>query len=289
MILLDGHVVAQEIYQKLKKKLKGPFSRKPTLACIITGQNPASLAYVGRKAKMCHELGIESIVYHIEPKTTEELVKKIHELNSDPKIDGILVQLPLPGHIDLLTVLESVDPSKDVDGFHPLNAGKVLLQDDSALYPCTPYGIKVLLDHYKIQIDGAHVVIVGRSHIVGRPLVNLLLQNKPGFNATVTCCHSQTKNLKSLTLLADILISAIGKPHFITADMVREGACVVDVGTNKIADKTKQSGFKTVGDVDFETVSRKCSAITPVPGGVGPMTIAMLMSNTVQAFLSHRH
>jgi methylenetetrahydrofolate dehydrogenase (NADP+) / methenyltetrahydrofolate cyclohydrolase len=286
-MLLDGHKIAKEIHNEIKNSLAAPFPRKPTLACVLTSQNPASLMYVGRKTKACQEVGIQSQVFHLEPQSTKELTDFIQKLNIDPAIDGILIQLPLPRKINLLEVIESIDPAKDVDGFHPLNVGRVLLQDPNAFYPCTPLGIKVLLEKHDVKVEGKHVVIVGRSNIVGKPLAALLLHDAPGCNATVTVAHSHTKNLQEITLSADILVVAIGKPHFIGADNVREGACVVDVGSSKISSSGAKSGFRVVGDVEYEAVRHKCSAITPVPGGVGPMTIAMLLKNTLKSFLHH--
>jgi methylenetetrahydrofolate dehydrogenase (NADP+) / methenyltetrahydrofolate cyclohydrolase len=286
-MLLDGHKIATLIHDEIKEALGAPFPRKPCLAAVLTSQNPASLIYVGRKVKACEHVGIESQVFHLEPQDTKELIAFIQKLNLDPKIDGILIQLPLPRKINLLEVLESIDPTKDVDGFHPLNVGRVLLQDPNAFYPCTPLGIKVLLEKHDIKVEGQHVVIVGRSNIVGKPLAALLLHDAPGCNATVTVAHSHSKNLKEITLSADILVVAIGKPHFIGADMVREGAVVVDVGSSKIGSQGTKSGFRVVGDVAYDSVRHKCSAITPVPGGVGPMTIAMLLKNTLKSFLSH--
>ncbi|MBS0655499.1 MAG: bifunctional 5,10-methylenetetrahydrofolate dehydrogenase/5,10-methenyltetrahydrofolate cyclohydrolase, partial [Verrucomicrobia bacterium] len=220
----------------------------------------------------------------ITPQTTVDMLTLVDQLNDDDTVDGILIQLPLPDHIESVQVLERIRPAKDVDGFHPVNLGKVLLGKSDAFYPCTPLGIKVLLEQYKIDLKGKHVVIVGRSNIVGKPLAAMLVQNAPGCNATVTVAHSYTQNLKEVTLSADVLVAAIGKPHFITADMVRPGAVVVDVGINKVEDPTKRSGFRLVGDVDYAHVLPKVQAITPVPGGVGPMTIAMLLQNTVKSF-----
>lgn len=286
-MLLDGHKIAHEIQKEIQELLTQATSRPPCLAAILTTKNPGSLTYVSRKVKACHAVGIHSHVFHLEPKNTRELVSFIHKLNEDTSIDGILIQLPLPPHIDLLEILQAVDPKKDVDGFHPLNVGKALMQDPTAFYPCTPLGIQVLLERSNIPIVGQHVVIVGRSNIVGKPLATLLLQNRKNCNATVTVLHSHSKDIPSITRLADILVVAIGHPHYIQADMVREGATVVDVGINRIADTSKERGYRIVGDVDFTAVKPKCRAITPVPGGVGPMTIAMLLQNTVKSFLIH--
>lgn len=286
-MILDGQKIAREIHEEVKDELlqlpEG--ARRPCLAAVLTTAHPASQAYVNRKVKACAEVGIESQVFHLTPSTTEELLQFIDVLNHDPAIDGILIQLPLPPRIKLLEVLTRIDPAKDVDGFHPLNAGKVLLQDPTAFYPCTPLGIKVLLEKSHIEVRGRHVVILGRSNIVGKPLATLLMQDAPGCNATVTVLHSHSHHLKEIARSADILISAIGKPHYIHAEMIKEGAVVVDVGINRMDDPTSKKGYKIVGDVDFEAVKSKCSAITPVPGGVGPMTIAMLLKNTLKSYL----
>jgi methylenetetrahydrofolate dehydrogenase (NADP+) / methenyltetrahydrofolate cyclohydrolase len=284
-MLIDGSKIAKEICLEVKHELQKPYPRRPCLAAVLTTKHPASQAYVARKVKMCHEVGIDSQVFHLEPSNTAELLQFIDKLNTSPSIDGILIQLPLAPNINLLEVLQRVDPDKDVDGFHPINAGKVLLQDPSAFYPCTPLGIKVLLERSNIDVVGRHVVIVGRSNIVGKPLATLFLQDAPGCNATVTVTHSKTKNLAEITRTADILVAAIGKPQYIKADMIKQGAIVIDVGINKIEDPSAKSGFRIVGDVDFEGVKAKCAAITPVPGGVGPMTIAMLIKNTQKSFL----
>jgi len=285
-MLLDGYIIAQAIRAEIKAELQklAPTVRRPSLACVLTTKNPASAAYVKSKVKACHEVGIESQVLHLEPRSIKELLDCIEELNKDPAVDGILIQLPLPPGIPLLEVLEKIDPSKDVDGFHPLNAGKVLLQDPTAFNPCTPLGIKVLLERYGIECSGKHVVILGRSTIVGRPLATLLMQDAPGCNATVTVAHSRSKNLKELTCSADIIVAAMGQAKKIGADYIKEGAVVVDVGINRVEDASSKSGYKLVGDVDFENVKDKCFAITPVPGGVGPMTIAMLLKNTLKSY-----
>lgn len=286
-MLLDGKKVAQEIHEEVKNELlQLPInSRRPCLAAVLTTTHPASQAYVNRKIKACQEVGIESQVFHLTPSTTAELLQFIDVLNHDPAIDGILIQLPLPPKIKLLEVLNAIDPAKDVDGFHPLNAGKVLLQDPTAFYPCTPLGIKVLLEKSHIEVRGKHVVILGRSNIVGKPLATLLMQDAPGCNATVTVLHSHSHHLKEIARLADILVSAIGKPHYVGPEMVKEGAVVIDVGINRVDDQASKNGYKIVGDVDFEAVKSKCLAITPVPGGIGPMTIAMLLKNTLKSYL----
>jgi methylenetetrahydrofolate dehydrogenase (NADP+)/methenyltetrahydrofolate cyclohydrolase len=284
-MILDGKLIANRIHDALKAQILALTDRPPCLAAVLTSDHPASHTYVKRKVAACKEVGITSKVIQIAPQDTQDVLTLIDTLNNDPSIDAILIQLPLPPHIDLMKVLERVDPRKDVDGFHPINMGKALLADPNALYPCTPLGIKVLLQEYKIDILGKHVVIVGRSNIVGRPLAAILLQNTPGANATVTVAHRYTKNLDEITRSADVLVVAVGKPNLITASMVKEGAVVVDVGINRIDDPSTKSGFRIVGDVSFAEVAPKTSAITPVPGGVGPMTIAMLLSNTLKTHL----
>jgi len=278
-LIIDGKKIAAEVEKTLKSAVEKIEGRKPALAFILVGIDPASIAYIKRKKKKCGEIGILSIDHELDETTSEEeLLSLIFKLNQDPAVDGILVQLPLPPHIHTEKILEAIDPKKDVDGFHPLNVGRLLLGEKIGFFPCTPYGITILLKHAGIDTNGKHVVIVGRSNIVGKPLAALLMQKADGANATVTVAHSATKNLADICRSADILIAAIGKAHFITPDMVREGAVVIDVGINRLDDKL-------VGDVDFESVAPKCHAISPVPGGVGPMTIAMLLSNTL---LSHQ-
>ena len=278
LLNIDGKAIAASILTKLKKRIDAIEGRKPALAFILVGTDPASQTYVAMKKKRCAEVGIESIDYLLDETIEEEqLLSQIDQLNKDPKIDGILIQLPLPQHIKEVKVIEHLDPSKDVDGFHPLNMGKLLRGDPGGFYPCTPYGVATLLQESGIETEGAHVVIIGRSNIVGKPLAALLMQKAKGANATVTIANSATKNLPALCQSADILICAIGSPLFVTADMVREGAVVIDVGINR-------KDGKIVGDVDYANVHEKCSAITPVPGGVGPMTIAMLLSNTYLSF-----
>jgi methylenetetrahydrofolate dehydrogenase (NADP+)/methenyltetrahydrofolate cyclohydrolase len=292
MKLLDGKIVAdlvqKEIQKELSRELSGMQPRPPCLVALLTTDDPASLHYVKRKVHACHEVGITSRVIQCNPKETKELLELIDSLNEDVSVDGILIQLPLPLHVNLSQVLQRVDPRKDVDGFHPINVGKMFLGDPDAFYPCTPLGIKVLLEYYKIDVSTKHVVIVGRSNIVGKPLACMLMQNAPGCNATVTVAHRHTTNLQEICLAADVIVSAVGKPNLITADMVKPGAVVVDVGITKVADANTKSGFKLVGDVDYRAVSQKVSAITPVPGGVGPMTIAMLLKNTLKSFYLHR-
>ena len=254
----------------------------PGLAVIIVGDDPASVSYVKMKGRACQDLGMHSITVRKPADLGEEaLLQLIDELNRDPLVHGILVQLPVPRHIDVGKVISAIDPRKDVDGFHPMNVGKMFIGEDGGFLPATPYGIQVMLSTYGIEVAGKHVVIVGRSNIVGKPMAAILMQK--GVDATVTVCHSRTSNLRELTSQADVLISGIGKAGSITADMVKEGAVVVDAGSNRIDDPTAPRGYRFVGDVDFEAVREKASAITPVPGGVGPMTIIMLMHNTVLA------
>lgn len=283
MELLDGKKAAQAIKDELKidvAQLAAEGKKIPHLVAILVGNNGASETYVGAKVKACEEVGFKSTLIRFEESVSEmKLLEKIQELNTDPDIDGILVQLPLPKHIADDEVINAIDPDKDVDGFHPVNAGK-MMQGGEAFVPATPHGIMLLLQHYKIDTKGKHAVVVGRSNIVGRPMSILLSSNTNPGNCTVTVCHSQTKDIRSYCLQADIIVAAIGKPEFITADMVKEGAVVIDVGITRVEDTSKKSGFKLKGDVAFDSVAPKCSWITPVPGGVGPMTIAALMKNT---------
>jgi methylenetetrahydrofolate dehydrogenase (NADP+)/methenyltetrahydrofolate cyclohydrolase len=283
--LIKGAEVAAEIRQELKKEiaeLKDKHNVVPGLVTVLVGADPASQVYVGAKEKTSKELGIYSERYDLPEKTTqEELLKLIDKLNKDPKINGILVQLPLPKHLDEGEVLYAIDPKKDVDGFHPVNVGKLMIGEPDYM-PCTPAGIQQLLIRSGTQIEGAEVVVVGRSNIVGKPIANILLQKAPGANATVTICHTRTRDIPFHTKRADILIVAAGRPKYVTADMVKEGVVVIDVGVNEIG-RTPEGKRILAGDVDFETVKEKAAAITPVPGGVGPMTITMLMMNTVRA------
>jgi methylenetetrahydrofolate dehydrogenase (NADP+)/methenyltetrahydrofolate cyclohydrolase len=283
--LIKGAEVAAEIRQELKKEiaeLKAKHNVVPGLVTVLVGADPASQVYVGAKEKTSKELGIYSERYDLPEKTTqEELLKLIDKLNKDPKINGILVQLPLPKHLDEGEVLYAIDPKKDVDGFHPVNVGKLMIGEPDYM-PCTPAGIQQLLIRSGTQIEGAEVVVVGRSNIVGKPIANILLQKAPGANATVTICHTRTRDIPFHTKRADILIVAAGRPKYVTADMVKEGVVVIDVGVNEIG-RTPEGKRILAGDVDFETVKEKAAAITPVPGGVGPMTITMLMMNTVRA------
>jgi len=283
--LINGNEVAQQIREELKQEtaqLKEKYNVVPGLVTILVGENPASVSYVTAKQKTSKELGFYSIQDN-QPATIteEELMKLIDKYNKDPKIHGILVQLPLPKHINETKILYAIDPKKDVDGFHPVNVGKLMIGEADYL-PCTPAGIQQLLIRSGAKIDGAEVVVVGRSNIVGKPIANILLQKQKGANATVTICHTGTKDMAFHTKRADILIVAAGKPKAVTADMVKQGAVVIDVGVNRIG-MTPEGKAKLCGDVDFDGVKEKASAITPVPGGVGPMTITMLMMNTVKA------
>jgi methylenetetrahydrofolate dehydrogenase (NADP+)/methenyltetrahydrofolate cyclohydrolase len=286
MVIIDGKKIAQEIKEELAKEV---IQRKllglkiPHLAAILVGNDGASETYVEAKVKSCHEVGFESSLLRFDSTISEEeLLHKINKLNNDPNIDGFIIQLPLPKHINEQKIIEAINPEKDVDGFHPVNVGKMLLNIPSFL-PATPYGIIQLLERYNIETNGKHCVVIGRSNIVGMPISVLLARNAYPGNCTVTITHSRTTNLKELTLQADIIVAALGKAEFITADMVKPGAVVIDVGITRLpSDKTK-SGFKLYGDVKFDEVAPKCSYITPVPGGVGPMTIVSLLKNTLQA------
>lgn len=283
--ILDGTVVADSVRKEVKQRVDELRSKGfvPGLAVVLVGDNPASQIYVRNKRKACEELGIRSFAYDLPKETSEaELLRLVQELNNNPDVHGILIQSPLPKHINEQKILNSIDPSKDVDGFHPVNKGK-LLNGEDCFIACTPAGIQEILRYYRIPIQGRHVVIVGRSNIVGKPLAALLIQKAEGADATVTICHSHTRHLSSITKTADILVSAMGVPEFIQGRMVREGCVVIDVGMNRIPDSSKKSGYRLVGDVHFASVSKKARAITPVPGGVGPMTIAMLMKNTVKS------
>lgn len=277
----------KEEYRREIESLKQDHDVIPGLAVILVGENPASISYVTLKEKACAEIGINSRDLRFQNDYQErDLLALINELNSDTSVHGILVQLPLPEHICEDRVLLAIDPEKDVDGFHPVNVGRMMIGKPSFL-PATPLGIQQLLLRNGIQIEGKHVVIVGRSNIVGKPLAMILVQKAAGANATVTMCHTRTKNLADITRTADILVAAAGRPHTITADMVREGVVVIDVGVNRIEDKTKKRGYRLIGDVDFEEVSQKAAAITPVPGGVGPMTISMLLGNVITSAKRH--
>jgi len=283
--LIKGAEVAAQIREELKKEiteLKAKHNVVPGLATVLVGSDPASQVYVGAKERTCQELGIYSERHDLAEKTTQkELIALVQKLNQEPKINGILVQLPLPKHLNEGEVLYAIDPRKDVDGFHPVNVGKLMIGEPDYI-PCTPAGIQQLLIRSGTQIEGAEVVVVGRSNIVGKPIANILLQKRAGANATVTICHTRTRDMAFHTKRADILIVAAGKPKAVTADMVKEGAVVIDVGVNEIG-RTPEGKRILTGDVDFDAVKEKAKAITPVPGGVGPMTITMLMMNTVRA------
>ncbi len=286
-VILDGKKIASEIKAELKEsiqKLKSEGKPVPGLVAILVGENPASKVYVSSKSKDCEEIGIKSKVEALPQNTTEEeLLDLIAKYNNDPEYHGILVQLPLPEHINENRVIEAIVPSKDVDGFHPQNVGNLVIGKNT-FYPCTPYGIMEILRRYQIETHGKHVVVVGRSNIVGKPIANMMLQKKEGANSIVTVCHSAAVDLSRFTKEADILIAAIGKPKYIKAAMVKEGVVVVDVGINRIEDSATKTGYRLVGDVDFEEVFDKASYITPVPGGVGLMTRAMLLRNTFEAY-----
>ena len=284
--IIDGKATSLKVQEEIAAEVESRLSsggKRPHLAAVLIGDDPASKAYVGHKVKACNNVGFESsLVERGSDITEKEVLKIVDDLNNDDSIDGFIVQLPLPSHIDPVKVIEAVSPEKDVDGFHPVNVGKMSLGLPT-FKPATPAGVMTLLEHYGIKTEGLHAVVVGRSDIVGNPMSALLRSNTEPGNCTVTQCHSRTKDLKSHTLQADLLITAIGKPHFISADMVKEGTIIVDVGINRISDPSRKSGSRLTGDVDFENVAPKCSWITPVPGGVGPMTIATLLQNTLQA------
>lgn len=290
--IINGTECAQQMRAEMKieiEKLKNQHNLVPGIAVIIVGDNPSSISYVNMKEKTCAEMGILSRKYAFPSDFPEaSLLKLISDLNNDSSIHGILVQVPLPGHINEEKVLYAIDPNKDVDGFHPVNVGRMLIGDPGFL-PCTPFGIQQLMVRSGINIEKKHVVIVGRSNIVGKPMAMILVQKKPNANATVTMCHTGTRDIAHHTQQADILIVAAGRPRTITAEMIKEGAVVIDVGNNRVTDPTKKSGFRFIGDVDFESVREKASAITPVPGGVGPMTITMLMYNTIKSAKNHHH
>jgi len=287
MIVLDGKKTAQDLKEEIKlsvSEIKNSGNRPPHLAAILVGNDGASLTYVGSKVRSCEYVGFDSTLIRLEESTSEEqLLKKIDELNQDDQLDGYIVQLPLPNHIDEEKILLAIDPKKDVDGFHPSNFGRMALEMD-AFIPATPFGIMELLERYKVETSGKHCVVVGRSHIVGRPISILMSQKGPVGNATVTVAHSRTQDLASLTLKADIIIMALGIPEYLRADMIKEGAVVIDVGITRVADENHPRGYVIKGDVAYDEVASKAAAITPVPGGVGPMTIAMLLKNTLLAF-----
>jgi methylenetetrahydrofolate dehydrogenase (NADP+)/methenyltetrahydrofolate cyclohydrolase len=287
MILLDGKVASAAVKETIKKEtavLMEANKRAPHLAAILVGNNGASETYVASKVKNCEEVGFISSLIRFDADIAEQiLLDKIIELNNDASVDGILVQLPLPKHISEAKVIETISAAKDVDGFHPINAGK-LVQGLPCFVPATPYGVMLMLEHFKIPTKGKHAVVIGRSNIVGRPMSILLSSNLPYGNCTVTICHSHTPNLKEICLQGDIIVAALGKPGFVKADMVKDGAVIIDVGITRVDDATAKKGFRIKGDVAFDEVAPKSSAITPVPGGVGLMTIAGLLKNTLQAY-----
>lgn len=284
--IISGTKIAKTIRAELAEEIQQLNSEHniiPGLSVVLVGENPASQVYVRMKNKACHDIGIYSEQHTLAVDTTEaDLLQLVNELNQNPKINGILVQLPLPDHIDEHKILNAILPEKDVDGFHPVNMGKLMI-GEKGFKPCTPYGVQKMLVYAGVQVEGAHVVVVGRSNIVGKPVASILMQKQQDANATVTVCHSRTKDLPAVTRQADILIAAMGVPEFITADMVSEDAVVIDVGVNRVDDPSTERGYKLVGDVKFDEVSQKCKAISPVPGGVGPMTITMLLYNTVES------
>jgi methylenetetrahydrofolate dehydrogenase (NADP+) / methenyltetrahydrofolate cyclohydrolase len=284
MELIDGNKIAETIIAELKAEVAAMKGRKPCIALVRVGDDPASVSYVRKKEKTSAEIGIESRVI-LPPITISQpdLFKLLDDLNADPTVDGILVQSPLPKHIDEVATFRRVAPEKDVDGFNTINLGKVAQEDDTGFVACTPAGIMELLARSGVDLKGKHVVVLGRSLIVGKPIALLALQKKAGANGTVTICHSGTSNLAALTRQADVLIAAIGRPDFVTAEMVKPGVVIIDVGINRVADASKKTGYRLTGDVHFPGVSPLASKITPVPGGVGPMTVAMLMKNTVKA------
>jgi len=286
MIRMDGKATSAEIKEELKAKVEARITKgkkRPHLAAILVGEHGASLTYVNAKVKACAQVGFESSLVRLSEDISEaDLLAEVEKLNENPSIDGFIVQLPLPKHVDEQKVIQAIDPSKDVDGFHPENVGRMAL-GLPAFLPATPAGILELLKRHDIETEGKHCLVLGRSHIVGSPMSILMARNGYPGNATVTIAHSRTKDLPSLSRQADIIIAAVGRPHFLTVDMVKEGAVIVDVGIHRIADESKKSGFRLIGDVDYEELESKASAMSPVPGGVGPMTIASLLMNTLQA------
>ena len=288
MKVIDGTSVSKEIYSELTEetaKLEKRTGRSPCLAVVIVGDDPASRIYVNRKVKIAKELRINSVKHELPQNTTqEEVLNLVRDLNNDLSVHGILVQSPPPAGIDERKIIEAINPMKDVDCFHPYNVGKLMIGDEDGFLPCTPAGIMILLHRYKVETQGKHAVILGRSDIVGKPLSLLLSRKSQKANATVTLCHSRTRNVSTLTRNADIIIAALGHPRFVTAEMVKDNVVVIDVGINRVTDKKSRNGYSLVGDVDFDEVNKKASLITPVPGGVGPMTVAVLMYNTLTAF-----
>lgn len=283
---IDGTSIAQKVHEETKSRLADLSARgiQPGLAVVLVGDDPASRAYVRSKDKRAAELGLHSVKHELPASTTqEELIALVRQLNADPAVHGILVQSPPPSHIDEKAIVETIDPRKDVDGFHPVNVAKLAMDDDTGFVPCTPLGCIRLLEEAGVETAGARAVVVGRSLIVGKPMALLLMRRGRGGDATVTVTHSRSRDLAAITREADIVIAAIGRPHFLSTDHIRPGAVVIDVGINRIEDPSSTKGYRLVGDVDYDAVAERCTAITPVPGGVGPMTIAMLMANTVTA------
>ena len=285
--IIDGKAIALKVRENIEKRvaeLKTEYDAVPGLAVVLVGENPASQVYVRSKERACEKAGIYSLAHKLPADTTqEELIELIEKLNENPDIDGILVQLPLPSQIDEKAVLYKINPAKDVDGFHPFNLGCLMLGEPT-FQPCTPYGIQIMLAEAGCDTSGKQVVVLGRSNIVGKPMAMMLVQKNDKANATVNICHSRTKDLAAVTRTADILVAAIGQPEFVKADMVKDGCVVIDVGINRVDDPSSEKGYKLVGDVAFDEVAEKASAISPVPGGVGPMTIAMLLQNTLASF-----
>lgn len=282
LMIIDGKKISEEIQAEIRKEISSFKTRAPCLAVILVGEHPASSLYVKRKIEACKTAGIQSIKIALSSDTSKEaLLNEIQKLNTNPDVDGILVQLPLPSHINPLEINEHILPTKDVDGLHPINLGKLLMGDKGGFIPCTPLGIQTLIRRSGFEIAGQHVVVIGRSSIVGKPMAALLMQSNEGGNATVSVLHSRSQNIPAICQMADIIIVAIGKPHFLTRDMVKKGAIVIDVGINRIEEGNKH---RIVGDADFPALVDHCKAITPVPGGVGPMTIAMLLSNTLKSY-----
>ena len=289
MRIIDGNAIAESIIEDIANEVRQLSDSKPVVAFIRIGDDPASVSYLRKKQKIANRIGIESRLYVLPNNVCkEELFAQIDELNKDNEVHGILIQAPLPKHIDETETFNRVSHNKDVDGFHTLNVGKLCQEDESGFVACTPAGIVELIKRSEIETQGKHVVVLGRSQIVGKPAALLMVRKALPGNATVTLCHSRTQNLANITRQADVLIVAIGRPNFVTADMVKEGVCVIDVGINRVKDASRKSGYRLVGDVDFDTVESKVSLITPVPGGVGPMTVAMLMHNTLRAFKATR-
>jgi len=286
--IIDGKKISSEIREELKSKvaeMQSKYGEVPGLAVVLVGDDPASAVYVRMKGKGCEEVGIRSFQYILPEATSQdELINLIKELNGDSKVNGILVQLPLPKHISEKAVINAIDPIKDVDGFHPINVGKVVADEDDCFYPCTPLGCQILINRYVKDLKGKHLVVVGRSSIVGKPVANMMMQKNDRANCVVTVCHTAAPDISLYTRQADILVVAAGRANTVTGSMVKDGVVVIDVGVNRIPDPANPSNTIIVGDVDFKSVEPKASAITPVPGGVGPMTIAMLLSNTVRAF-----